>query len=137
VQEVDQRQTVALGEALALNAVIGDDGVPKARPAPPSRPPGRRNALGLRLSWILYRGPAPVTISPFIRPFVTETLTIEDHTPGWTPPPVPADGKVVTTVTFTKPGTYVLRAIADDGYLFSTQDVTVTVKERATGGAER
>lgn len=137
VQEVDQRQTVSLTETLTLDAVISDDGIPKPRPAPNSRPPGRRSALGLRLNWILHRGPAPVTISPFIRPYVRETLTMEDHTPGWTPPPVPADGKVATTVKFTKPGTYVLRAIADDGYLFSTQDVTVTVEAPTPRASER
>jgi hypothetical protein len=37
---------------------------------------------------------------------------------------------VVTLVTFSDPGTHVLRAIADDGYLFTVHDVTVTV----TGG---
>jgi len=132
VPEIEQKRTVALAEPLALSAVIADDGIPKPRAAPPSRPPGRRNALGLRLNWILYRGPAPVEIDPFIRPYVTETLTIEDHTPGWTPPPVPPDGKVATTVKFKQPGTYVLRAIADDGYLFSTEDVTVTVEAPAT-----
>jgi len=137
VNEVDLKRTVSLNDSLTLNAVIGDDAIPKPRPAPPSRPPGRRNALGLRLNWILYRGPAPVAIHPFIRPFVTETLTMEDHTPGWKPPEIPPDGKMVTTIKFKQPGTYVLRAIADDGYLYSTQDVTVTVEGSSSATAER
>ena len=52
---------------------------------------------------------------------------MEDHTPGWTPPELPPDGRIVTTATFTEPGTYVLRGMADDGYLYSYADVTVTV----------
>ena len=39
----------------------------------------------------------------------------------------PAEGKYVTSVTFDAPGTYVLRARADDGALFGDEDLTVTV----------
>ena len=52
---------------------------------------------------------------------------MEDHTPGWTPPPLPEDGRIVTTARFSEPGTYVIRGLADDGYLYSAADVTVTV----------
>ena len=45
----------------------------------------------------------------------------------WTVPPVPPEGKYVVTATFAEPGTYVLRARADDGLLTSDDDVTVTV----------
>ena len=38
-----------------------------------------------------------------------------------------ADGKASTTVRFSAPGTYVLRADADDGILVAAKDVTVTV----------
>ena len=114
------RRTVAVGEALSLTAVIADDGVPAMRPARNSRPPGRRNALGLRLTWIQYRGPGTVDFDPFVRPMV-------DHTPGWTPPLLPEDGRIVTTAVFSEPGTYVIRAMADDGYLYTPADVTVTV----------
>ncbi|MXY25752.1 MAG: hypothetical protein F4Y45_14695 [Acidobacteria bacterium] len=113
-------RTASVGEALALTAVIADDGIPEMRPARNSRPPGRRNARGLRLAWIHYRGPADVAFDPWTPP-------MEDHTPGWTPPELPPDGRVVTTVTFTEPGTYVLRGMADDGFLYSHADVTVTV----------
>ena len=51
-------------------------------------------------------------------------------TPGWLPPPVPADGKFPVKVTFNAPGTYVIRALAHDGGLEATQDVTVTVTRR-------
>ena len=49
----------------------------------------------------------------------------------WSPPYVipepPPDGKWTTQVTFNEPGTYVLRAVASDGSLFTYQNVTVTV----------
>jgi hypothetical protein len=41
---------------------------------------------------------------------------------------LPPDGKVTTTARFSAPGTYVLRGIADDGYLFNFVDVTVNVR---------
>ena len=113
-------RTVRVGEPLTLTAVISDDGVPEMRPARNSRPPGRRNALGLRLAWIQYRGPGTVEFDPWSAP-------MEDHTPGWTPPPLPEDGRIVTTARFSAPGIYVIRGMADDGYLYSAADVTVTV----------
>ena len=115
-----QQRTVAVGEPLTLTTVVTDDGVPSMRPARNSRPPGRRNALGLRLAWIQYRGPGTVAFDPFTPPMA-------DHTPGWTPPPIPADGKIVTTARFSEPGTYVIRGMADDGYLYTPADVTVSV----------
>jgi hypothetical protein len=42
-------------------------------------------------------------------------------------PEPPADGKWVTKVTFSEPGTYVLRAVASDSAVFTYQNVTVTV----------
>ena len=114
------RRTVAVGDTLVLTAVIGDDGIPEPRAARNSRPPGRRNALGLRLAWIQFRGPGTVSFDPFTPPMM-------DHTPGWTPPPLPADGQLVTTARFSEAGEYVLRGMADDGYLYTPADVTVTV----------
>ena len=37
------------------------------------------------------------------------------------------DGKASTTAHFSAPGTFVLRAYADDGILVASKDVTVTV----------
>ena len=50
--------------------------------------------------------------------------------PGWTPSPLPPDGTVVTTASFSTPGTYVLRAMADDDYFSTPVHVTVTVSDR-------
>jgi hypothetical protein len=115
------RLTANVGSPLTLTVVVSDDGIPKPRAAPSSRPPGRHNALGLRTTWIQYRGPGIVTFDPWI------SLGYDDHEPGWTVPALPADGRVVTKASFSEPGSYVLRAIADDGYLFSVHDVTVDV----------
>ena len=49
--------------------------------------------------------------------------------PVWSAPDMPADGKVVVQATFTEPGTYVLRGLADDGALTGCDDVTVTVSD--------
>ena len=114
------QRSVKMGEPLRLTTIIRDNGIPEMRRARQSRPPGRRNALGLRLAWIQYRGLADVTFEPWTAP-------MEDHTPGWTPPSVPDDGKVVTTARFSAPGTFVIRAMADDGYLYTPADVSVSV----------
>ena len=52
--------------------------------------------------------------------------------PGWGAPPAPPHNRWEATATFRTPGTYVLRAWADDGGLMSYFDVTVEV----TGDAQ-
>ena len=47
--------------------------------------------------------------------------------PPFTIPEPPPDGKWVVQATFQEPGTYVLRAVAGDGALFTYENVTVTV----------
>jgi hypothetical protein len=84
---------------------------------------------GLHLSWFVYRGTGRVTVDP---PPVkvwedTRVGTNSPWAPLWTPPPLPPDGKWVAEVTFDEPGTYVLRARADDGALFADEDLTVIV----------
>lgn len=85
---------------------------------------------GLRMSWIVYRGNAStVQFSPDqfktwtdSRPFANSPWS-----PPYTIPEPPPEGKWVTQITFQEPGTYVLRAVASDGSLFTYQNVTVTV----------
>jgi hypothetical protein len=124
---------IAVGQSLNLVAMASDDGVPKMRPAPTGRaggPRGRSDALGLRVVWFVYRGDgANATFNP------TQFKIYPDYridsnspwSPRWTPPPVPANGTFPVAVTFRAPGTYVVRVMAHDGGLSSTQDVTVTV----------
>jgi hypothetical protein len=130
----DLTRTARVGEPLALSAIATDDGVPPVLAAP-VRLVGRHGAWGLRVAWLVYRGDAKqVAFDP------PQFNTYPDYrlggnspwTPGWLPPPVPADGRFPVKVTFSAPGTYVIRALAHDGGLEAAQEVTVTV----TGGNE-
>jgi hypothetical protein len=95
---------------------------------PPTRITVNKN-VGLYLSWFVYRGAAKVAFTP------DQTKTWEDTRAGanppwaplWRPPVAPADGRWVAMAVFSEPGTYVLRARADDGALLGDQEVAVTV----------
>lgn len=112
------------------NAEGGAGLSPAARAAfnPPSRVTvGKVN--GLHLSWFVYRGTGKVTFDP-VQVKVWEDTRAGANSPWaplWQPPVMPADGKIAVNVTFDQPGTYVLRARADDGALYGDEDVTVTV----------
>lgn len=132
---------LTLPAKLSLTATVTDDGLPKVRPrgkpavgqeTPPTLqggvdapvnvpqvslaevPPGatagtpRRAPDGLNVSWIVWRGPAAATFEPYYAE--------------------PKDGKATTTAVFSKPGEYVLQAVATDGWKVSRRNVTVTVK---------
>ena len=133
--------TVALPNPLTLTATVQDDGLPVpkkrelsaaalAQQTPPTlkplpdqpevpvnvpaiasgaRPRGAQAPQGLVVNWVVWRGPAAVT-------FDAATAPVKD-------------GKAVTTATFTKPGTYVFRARANDGELVDEKEVSVTVNE--------
>jgi hypothetical protein len=96
---------------------------------PPARVTVGKN-VGLHLSWFVYRGAGAVTFDPIQVKAWEDTRAGANSpwAPLWTPPEMPADGKIVVHATFTEPGTYVLRGLADDGALFGSDDVTVTVK---------
>jgi len=126
------QRTVKVGEALTLTALVTDDGIPQKRPAPMGGGIGFKSALGLRVAWIVYRGPGEkVTFTPeqfkVYGDFAHEGAN-SPYTPGWVPPPLPADNKHTVKVTFSEPGTYVLRASAHDGGFETAQDVTVRVQ---------
>src|SRR6266850_340302 len=85
---------------------------------------------GLRLSWIVYRGKAAaVTFNPDQMKTWTDSRAYANS--PWSPPYIipepPPDGKWVVQATFQEPGTYVLRAVASDGSLFTYDNVTVNV----------
>jgi len=86
---------------------------------------------GLFLSWNVYRGAGSVSFDP-PQPKPWEDTRTSANSPWgalWAPPPVPEDGNYTVTVTFDKPGTYVLWARADDGGLFHDGYLTVNVSE--------
>jgi len=119
--------------------VVNDDDIPKRiDPArlpvssllmtPPRRPTVMK-AIGLHLSWFIYRGTGGVTFEPEqIEPWEdTRNGANSPWASLWFAPVFPQDGRTSTTVTFTKPDEYVLRALADDGALTGFQDVKVVV----------
>ncbi len=126
------QRTVKVGEPLSLNAFVSDDGRMKVRQTPKGFNDSDVTALGLRVAWLVYRGGGRVRFEP--EQFkVWQDKTPGGNspwTPGWTPPPPPADGKYPVKVTFEQPGTYTIRLLAHDGSLQSDADVVVNV----TGG---
>ena len=97
---------------------------------PPTRVTVGKN-VGLHLSWLAYRAPAgaEVTYEPSqVKPWEdTRAGANSPWAPIWAPPPMSPDGKVPVKITFSQPGTYVLRGLADDGALTGYDEVTVTV----------
>ena len=145
--EGQDARSVRAGEPLRLVAFATDDGVPKTtEPRSNTDPFGRpgpdvpqgwakprqitvNSATGLRLPWYVYRGEGTVTFDPE-QTKVWEDTRVHANSPWasyWVPPPVPPDGKFEASVTFDKPGTYVLRCLTSDGALGVDSDVTVTV----------
>jgi hypothetical protein len=118
--------------AVALSFSAADDGVPEPPPPPAGRGAARRSgpaaepalvnirqgpvqqALirpsrnGLAVTWAHWRGAGSVKFDP-------QTMVVKG-------------GKATTQATFSAPGTYVIRAYADDGVLLEAADMTVTVK---------
>ena len=129
-----RRTTV--GEPVVLRARATDDGVPRTRNMPVPRIGTTRigagtpnSASGLRVAWIVYRGPGAVTFDP------PQFKVWEDYragadspwAPGWKTPEPPDDGTWVVEATFYRAGRYGVRALAHDGGLATHRDVTVTV----------
>jgi len=133
------KRTIRVGDPLVLVASATDDGVP---PVPPmateeadvfsARPPKQatvNSAVGLRMSWFVYRGQGSVEFQPE-QIAVWEDSRVGANSPwaqGWRPPSVPADGKWTSSVVFREPGEYTLRCRADDGGLWTDETVVVTV----------
>jgi hypothetical protein len=110
-------ETVTLPNTLILTVTANDDGIPKPRQSKASSTTTSvdkaRLDRGLLIKWILYRGPGKVRFDP-------------DTSPDSYGKPVKFESKV----TFSVPGNYVLQAIASDGQLSTTHNVTVTVSQR-------
>ena len=109
-------------------AVATDDGLPRVNAQGPNRQTDGL-AKGLRLAWLVYRGANVVTFDP------PQTKVWEDTrdgggspwSAGWIVPPIPEGNRWQARATFAEPGTYTIRALAHDGGLWSSQDVTIVV----------
>jgi len=128
------KRVAAAGEPVSLAVTVTDDGRPTPRPsrsgtgnlpprgaAPERIGPRPQNPVtqaivrldpGMRLGviWVVHRRsvPAAVTFDP--------------------PKTAVVDGQAATRATFSQPGTYTIRAYADDGILLDTADVEITVR---------
>ena len=132
--EGDKVRSVSVGQPVTLRALATDDGKPGPRTLRSSLG-GTRNtpdsATGLRLSWFKYRGAGGVHFDP-PQTKVWEDLRDGGNSPwsvGWKTPPIPPENRWQVRVTFSKPGTYVLRCLAHDGGLMEYEDVTFVVSQ--------
>ena len=134
--EGESRRRVRVGEPLQLTAVAADDGLPVQRAG---ETPSQLRA-GLMVGWRVYRGDAahvtfdPVQFNPEFRnrtrPFGPCGDTAVVTPPAHALEPLPADGRVPVTVTFSRPGAYLLRVMAHDGALKVAREITVDVDAR-------
>ena len=133
-----------VGSPIELEAHIWDDGLPNRRRETSNtsdelqrrmlRPPSRvtvGKVNGLYMSWNLYRGDGSLVIDPPLpKPWEdTRASANSPWGPLWLPPEIPEDGIYKVTVTFDKPGSYVLWGRADDGGLYHDTYVTIHVSE--------
>ena len=134
-------RTVRVGQPLDLSVVVTDpDNLPARsnRPVPSTpeqiyRPPQSIVAMsgpGTRFAWSVYRGPAKnASFEPTQMKTYTDTRVYSNSpwSPPWVIPEPPENDRWTATVTFDRPGEYVLRGVASDGSMFTYQNVTVTV----------
>ncbi|MBV9401268.1 MAG: hypothetical protein JO062_25050 [Bryobacterales bacterium] len=105
----------SISKPVSLTASATDDGLPKPyrrSNSNPDRDSQPRRPRGVQIKWIQYRGPAKVVFEPDSSAVVYgEPVTLN------------------TKARFSAPGTYVLRATASDGQLYTSQDVTITITQ--------
>jgi hypothetical protein len=124
---------VAAAQARAAAQTTGTAPAAATAPRNPAMFPPTRitvgKTLGLHTSCFVYRGAGKVSFDPpQVKPWEdTRAGANSPWAPLWAPPKLPTDGKEPVKVTFEEPGTYVLRCVADDGALTSSDDVTLVV----------
>jgi hypothetical protein len=117
-------QGIVAGSPATLTVAVTDDGLPKARAAPVTRPASGSafgaqvnsstaspRPAGLTVNWMQYGGPAKVTFE------ATGAMPV-------------VDGKAVTTARFAQPGTYQFVVLASDRAMTTRVPVTVNVQAR-------
>ncbi len=126
---ISVERNTALDSPLALTVWVADDAK-----VPPGTPARAANATPVSVAWSKFRGPGLVT-------FASDRPPVEKA--DWNPPP-PAvyAGKAATSVTFSEPGEYILRVVANDisgdggrGFqcCWTNAQVIVTVKPAGVG----
>ena len=135
---IPKRRGLGAGAAVRARGAAGTDEAPTAQTTalanaamrPPTRITVGKN-VGLHTSWFLYRGPAGAAVTfdpPQVKAWEdTRVGSNSPWAPMWAPPSIPPDGRQPVTVTFSEPGTYVLRCRADDGALFGDDEITIVV----------
>jgi hypothetical protein len=148
-REIDAR----VGQPVRLVAHVTDDGLPQRNAGnlprtedglldyerAVQRIPSRitvQKVNGLYMSWFVYRAPEDVDAREMVEFNPPQVHPWEDTRPYsnspwasfWIPPEPPEDGRWITEVTFDRPGTYILMGRADDGGLFTDEQVTVNVR---------
>ena len=116
-------QAVTLPNQLVLTATATDDGLPKPyrrAPSNPDRDAQPKRPRGVQIKWIQYRGPGKVR-------FDSDASAIVHGEPV----------TLTSKASFAVPGTYVLRVTANDGQLFTSRDVTITVNPGGSGQDSR
>jgi hypothetical protein len=131
---------LSLRETLSMTVSVTDDELPAPAPRPRRRNPDASVEARVPVSpmtqavvridptwrlgviWVQHRGPGTVTFDPVRQPVGGEKGKA---------------GQAVARASFAEPGTYVLRAYADDGVLMNYVDVTVSVKADAAGAPQR
>jgi hypothetical protein len=120
---IGEVSSIALPDGATLTATATDDGLPKPyrrTPSNPDRDSQPRRPRGVEIKWILYRGPGPVMFDPQSSAVVYgQPVTL------------------ASKVRFGAPGAYVLRATANDGQLFTSRDITVTVNPGVSAQANQ
>ena len=137
---IPKRRGLGAGAAVRARGAAGTQEAPSADSVSAAfanaamRPPVRITVgknVGLHTSWFLYRGPAWAKVTfdpPQVKAWEdTRVGSNSPWAPLWLPTPIPADGRQNVTVTFSEPGTYVLRCRADDGALYGDDEVTIVV----------
>jgi hypothetical protein len=128
-------RTGTVGEPATITMSVSDDGIPAVPPQrgrgananvsvvdgvpllttrerPTSQAVVKPSRQGLAVTWTQWRGPGKLSFDP-------ATMVVKD-------------GKATTHVAFTEPGTYVVRAYADDGIVTTPVDVTINVTSTKT-----
>ena len=121
IVDAPESLTAEVAKALTLTVQVADDGNPKPRADRGARVAGIKRATdelplnqALRVSWLQWRGPGVAAFDPRV-------VRV-------------AEGRATTSVTFDKPGVYILRGYAEDASIHTPFNVRVTVVSAGTSG---